>query len=208
MPDGTIDIIRLLKKETVTLRYLNCKQHISLSNTPDSGSIKFALGAEITSSIAYNATAATIKAAFEALTAISEVEITGSWASKYWDIEFKGIQLGQDVSKLTVNTSTLKISTTAITTTISFLGRGRDATGTYLEGIASDYTIYACIQPLNGRDYELLPEADREKEALEIYTKDEIKEDMLLIRNAKTYEINSIEEWYGYYYAWLIKRVT
>lgn len=43
-------------------------------------------------------------------------------------------------------------------------------TGKWIEGSTSDFTIGASVQPLRGKEMELLPEARRESQAYKLYT--------------------------------------
>ncbi len=82
----------------------------------------------------------------------------------------------------------------------------RDALGGWVSEEGKDVDIIGSIQPLSGKDYLLLPERDRQKQVLTIYTKTELVYNDLIIRERQTYEVNQIESWYGFYKALLYRR--
>lgn len=51
----------------------------------------------------------------------------------------------------------------------------RDATGAYVPGTTSTTTIKASVQPLTGKDTNSLPEGERHKDWLKLYTRSELR---------------------------------
>jgi len=68
---------------------VNAKQTVTFTGSISAGHFHLILGAETTGTIAYNADASTIKSAIEALTAVTEVTVTGSIGTAVV-IEFTG----------------------------------------------------------------------------------------------------------------------
>lgn len=207
MPNGHIGSVFLLTKESLTLRSFNCQQKLTFSLVPTQGNFKLTLNGATTGNIPFDANANTVRIALDNIDV--EATVTGDITSGFL-ITFIGSLASQDVSRLVVTDNTLERVVGAVTTSVSivvsFTGRGRDSLGIYQEGSASDTTIVGSVQPLSGEDYRLMPEADRLKDVLELYTKSEIKEEQLIVRNNIIYTINKIELWYGYFYCWLVRR--
>jgi hypothetical protein len=70
-------------------------------------------------------------------------------------------------------------------------------------GTYTDYEMIASIQPINGRELEILPEGQRTKEAVRIYTKfglqqaveqQNVKGDLVSYRG-RQYEVHKVEPW-------------
>ena len=67
----------------------NAIKTLDFSATPDAGSFTLSFRGQVTASIPYNATTAAIKAALEALSTVTSVDVTGSFAAGF-SIEFTG----------------------------------------------------------------------------------------------------------------------
>ncbi len=83
---------------------VNEQQVITLTGTPTGGTFTLTYSGQTTSSIAYNASAATIDAALEALSNIGagDVAVTGA-ASGPWTVTFETALAGTNVSQMTAN---------------------------------------------------------------------------------------------------------
>lgn len=86
----------------------NEKQVVGFAGSPTGGTFTLTFSGQTTGSIAYNASAATLKTALEALSniAVGDVDVTGS-AGGPWTIEFKQAYAATDVSLITGDGSSL-----------------------------------------------------------------------------------------------------
>lgn len=86
----------------------NEKQVITLGNSPTAGTFTLTYSGQTTSGIAYNADAATVDTALEALSNIGsgDVAVTGS-AGGPWTVEFTGTLADTDVALLTADATSL-----------------------------------------------------------------------------------------------------
>ena len=91
-------------------------QTISLSNATG-GTFILGFAGAVTSAIAYNASAAAVQSALEALSAIDPGDITVAKVGSVWTVTFKGQFLSTDVPQLGVNYSGLTGGTCSITIT-------------------------------------------------------------------------------------------
>ena len=98
---------------------LNEIQRFNFSNIPDDGTIRFSYEAEETLNFPWDDNAADLKIAFEALTAIDTVNVTGSFADQFFQIEFvtnfftDGLQPINDITVVASDLS-LGVATTLI----------------------------------------------------------------------------------------------
>jgi len=93
---------------------LNEKQTVTISGSPTGGTFTLSFGGQTTSGIAYNAAAATVEAALEALSTIGagNVRVTGSAGGPY-TVEFI-VELGnQNVAAMTIDITSLTGGTPA-----------------------------------------------------------------------------------------------
>lgn len=193
----------IMEQDTIILRSFNCQQKLAFSQTPTSGSFKITVQGVTTSALAYNVSSASVKTAL--LNAGVDVLVTGSVASGFL-ITFRGCLSGLSIPKIIITDNTLVKSGVVVGITVTYTGNGRDELGVWVEGVVQDVTIKASVQPLSGKDYQLLLEGDRKKEAYEVYTKTAISNEQLIIFRNKTFEINKLEIWSGYYYAIITAR--
>lgn len=56
-----------------------------------------------------------------------------------------------------------------------FAPGSRGSDGRWVEGASTDATIAASVQPLEGRDREILPEGDRQKDGIKVYTTSDLE---------------------------------
>ncbi len=76
----------------------NERQRITLAGTPTGGTFALSFGGKTTAAIAYNASAATVEAAFEALSSVAAGNGTTTGSAGDWTIEFTGALAGTDVA--------------------------------------------------------------------------------------------------------------
>jgi hypothetical protein len=85
-------------------------------------------------------------------------------------------------------------------------------TGLWTRGVASEFTVDAHVQPATRRDVDLLPEGERAREAIAVYTPAELRtsevalglEADTLAWSGRTWEVRRLEDWSaqaGYYRA-------
>lgn len=78
---------------------------------------------------------------------------------------------------------------------ISRTTEGSFSAGVYIPGATSTFTIKGNIQPLSGAEILQLPEADRKRQSMWLYTKEELLENDIITVNGKPYEIHPVEDW-------------
>ncbi len=111
---------------------VNAKQTFSITGTASAGHFHLILDAETTAVIAYDANAAAVKVALEALTAIAEVTVTGTLATGFV-IEFTGTDANKHFNTLTADISALT-GATAYDVTVNQYG---SATETWAAALAA-----------------------------------------------------------------------
>jgi len=99
---------------------VNAKQQVVFDATATAGTFTLTLGTETTSAIAYDADAATIKTAIEALTAVTAVTVTVLAASKSLTIEFTGADASTSFSTFTAGVGSLTSVTSATITVLQY----------------------------------------------------------------------------------------
>lgn len=105
-------------------------QTITPSGTWSAGTYTISYNGYTTSALAYNANAATVAAALNALTSIDTVTVTGGpLSSAALVVTFTGLQAGLDVAMLTINTSSVTGSTPAAS--IAETTKGNQGSGVY-----------------------------------------------------------------------------
>lgn len=84
------------------------KQTVTISGSPTGGTFTLTFNGQTTSAIAYNASAATVEAALEALSTIGQgnVQVTGN-AGGPWTVEFVGQLANQNVAAMTADGASL-----------------------------------------------------------------------------------------------------
>jgi hypothetical protein len=75
---------------------LNEIQRFNFGNVPDDGTITFEYEGEQTLNFPWDDNAADLKIAFEALSSITNVSVTGSFAAQFFEIEFSGPAFDED----------------------------------------------------------------------------------------------------------------
>lgn len=126
----------------------NAKQQITLSATPTGGTFTLILGTEETSAISYDADAAAIKAALEALTAITEVTVTRASLTSIV-IEFTGADAAKAFATIECDDAYFTPSITAAVTVLQY--------GSAVETIAE---CYQAIKDSNDSFYVTLLTTD------------------------------------------------
>jgi len=112
--DGTITLTADTEGKPFTVVFLlgsdtNEIQVITIVGTATGGTFTLTFDGETTGSIAYNASAATVEAALEALSniGVGNVDVTGSAGGPY-TVEFTGALADTDVAKITADTTALE----------------------------------------------------------------------------------------------------
>ena len=71
--------------------------------------------------------------------------------------------------------------------------------GQRVEGTSSTFTARGSVQPITGRELQLVPELDREKENIKIYTETElIDKDVVTRANGLKYQVQAVSDWTPY----------
>ncbi|MCM2372640.1 SdrD B-like domain-containing protein [Aporhodopirellula aestuarii] len=96
----------------------NETQAITIDSATTGGTFTLGFGGQTTTDLAFNADAATVQAALEALSSVSpgDVSVTGGMSDGYVLVEFIGTQAQTDVSDITVNNASLVGGTAAALT--------------------------------------------------------------------------------------------
>lgn len=165
IPQGTVisvsgdSLSRYLTTTTVTLTTgVDAQQKIVFNAVPDAGAftIQSGISDEVTASIAYSASAATIETELNALTDYSDIVVSGNFTTGF-TIDFSGADGKQPQPLLIIDTNTLTISSVAVTGTIttettgSFQGVTNmiaEATGTSY--VANARTLNVIENPITG----------------------------------------------------------
>lgn len=105
---------------------VNAKQRLVLSAIPTSGSFKIGYNGVFSTSIAWNASDATIKTAIQTITGISEVTVA-TLSTTIKTIEFTGVDAGKFFEPLTCDSSLLLAGSSVITNDIEILKEGKPA---------------------------------------------------------------------------------
>lgn len=95
------------------------------------------------------------------------------------------------------------ISRFGTTYTVKRRNAGSYVGGHWQPAGTTEFEIIASIQPLRGKEMELLPEGERSKERVRIYTKSGLQQTIeklaikgdLVSYKGREYEVKSIEEW-------------
>lgn len=98
----------------------NEEQTVAITGAPTGGSFTLTFGAQTTAAIAYNATAATVKAALEALSTIGSGGVTvtgGPLPASAVVVNFGGVNAGTDVALMTATASLTGGTTPAVAVT-------------------------------------------------------------------------------------------
>jgi hypothetical protein len=114
------------------------KQTVTITGSPTGGTFTLTLDGQTTAAIAYNATAATVEAALEALSTIGQgnVQVTGAAGGPY-TVEFVGELADRNVSAMTADGSGLTGGTTpGVTIATATAGVGEVVAGTVVPGFA------------------------------------------------------------------------
>lgn len=121
------------------------------------GTFTVTFGGQTTTAIAYNATAATIKTALEALSSIGtgNVNVTQGPLPGYVDVEFKGTLAATNVALMTLGTGSLTTpTTTTVTTRNSGVPQANEKQSVTLRDTSANglfaLRIYADYPPLQG----------------------------------------------------------
>ncbi|MFJ6608223.1 hypothetical protein [Streptomyces lydicus] len=120
-------------------------QTVTISGSPTGGTFTLTFSGQTTSAIAYNATAATVQAALEALSNVNpgDVTVTGNAGGPY-TVVFAGQYLSDDVSQMTASGSFTGGSSPAVAVTTNTAGGATTASdGTQtLAGFLVDHIFF------------------------------------------------------------------
>ncbi len=76
--------------------------------------------------------------------------------------------------------------------TVKRKAAGAYVNGHYVTGAESNYSALASVQPLSGEEILQLPEADRKRESLKMFTPSEIKVNDTVTRAGRNYEVQKV----------------
>ncbi len=73
---------------------------------------------------------------------------------------------------------------------------GEFENGFFVEGqVDKRFLVRASVQPLSGMERLQVPEGDRNREHINIFTKDDIRVDDTIIYNCREFEVQRIDDW-------------
>ena len=81
------------------------------------------------------------------------------------------------------------------TVTLKRSAAGSYVSGHYVAGTESSSSIDANIQPLPGKEILQLPEADRNRESLKVFSESEILVNDTIVRSSKNYEVQKVADY-------------
>ncbi|MFI0156221.1 hypothetical protein [Streptomyces lydicus] len=120
-------------------------QTVTISGSPTGGTFTLTFSGQTTSAIAYNATAATVQAALEALSNVApgDVTVTGNAGGPY-TVVFGGAYLSDDVAQMTASGSFTGGSSPAVAVTTSTAGGAATASdgSQILAGFLVDHIFF------------------------------------------------------------------
>ncbi|CAB4142614.1 hypothetical protein UFOVP448_22 [uncultured Caudovirales phage] len=122
---GQSEIQTIVFSQTTTVAPQNEKQTIKINNNPTSGTFTLTYSGQTTSGIAYNASAATIQTALEALSNIAPGDVIvsgGPFPNRMITVEFAGTLAATNVDQLTSSAASLGSTTSNLTTATSIQG--------------------------------------------------------------------------------------
>jgi len=202
---GKIGDCELMRVQAAKLLTQDMQQTITFSAVPTVGTWRIGYDHETTTWLDYNADAAAVKAALLLLSGINDIDVGGDYSDGF-EITFQGVDGNTDKMKFEVATSGLKILLVDVTVTVEITGRGYDNLGNYRQGVLTETEISANVQPLTGKEIEQLPEYDKERRHLNLWTKTEITTNDSIEYEDTEFEVNKVELWRGYYRALIIER--
>lgn len=99
-------------------------QRVTLGNVPDDGTVQFDIDGNMTANLAWNDDALLFESYLQSLPNVSDVLVTGSFASQQFDIEFTGVDGKQPWNEMTVVMTDLEDTPTPTTVNISTVTEG------------------------------------------------------------------------------------
>jgi len=82
------------------------------------------------------------------------------------------------------------------TITVTRKAVGSYVNGRWVDGTAADHSVSGNVQPLSGRELQQLPEGDRERQPLKIYTAFALANGDVVTRgDGIEYEVQAVEDW-------------
>lgn len=113
-------------------------QKIEFSNIPDNGSFALDYNAETTPALAWNDDALLLESYLEALTGVSDVLVSGSFAVQQFTVEFSGVDGNKPQPQLVLSSlpaNTLALGASPTTVTISTLQEGQYQANALVSGV-------------------------------------------------------------------------
>ena len=152
-------------------------QTVTITGSPTGGSFTLSFGGSTTANIAYNATAADVRAALEALPTIGDgnVSVTGGpGPGTPFTVTFQGALAARDVAQMTTANSFTGGSGPASAVTTATAGGSSQAIGQKVRPAAASGASSASLAGIVMATLELWPgtvEANKDDAALALYTK-------------------------------------
>ncbi|MEW5803913.1 MAG: DUF3383 family protein [bacterium] len=122
---------------------VNAKQQIVFTGTATAGTWTVTLAGATTAGIAYDAAAAAVKSAIEALASVTEVTVTGTMGTGFV-IEFTGADVNKHFDTFSVSIASLT-GVTAVTVTVLQYGSATETWATALSGVRAFDDSWYCL---------------------------------------------------------------
>lgn len=116
---------------------LNEIQTIALDNVPDNGTVQLDFDGQLTANFAWNDNAAMLEGYLEALSNLADVQVTGSFASQLFTVEFVGADGLAPKNQMTVNANSLALGLTPTNVVINTTQQGRYPASNLKNGLAA-----------------------------------------------------------------------
>jgi len=153
---GTISEFTVCKPDPALVEFLiggsvlltggtNEAQTVTITGTPTGGTFTLTYDGQTTSAIAYNATAATVDAALEALSNLGPGDVTvtgGPGPGAAWVVTFAGTRAGINVPQMTATASLIGGTTPAVAVTTTTSGGGGTVRGYAAPEVNTDPVPY------------------------------------------------------------------
>jgi hypothetical protein len=92
----------------------------------------------------------------------------------------------------------MKLKTEPIT--VMRTSQGEYVAGRYVPGDSQTFEAFGNIQPLNGKELLQLPEGDRDRQAVKIYTAFALENNDTVTRaDGINYEVQAVEDWTAFH---------
>lgn len=147
-PSGNLITLSIIQDKIITPA-VNEQQLIGFSAVPDAGNWAISFNGNATSSLAFNAVAATIQTALRLLPGLSDVTVAGSYAAGF-TVVFAGSAGGINQPLLVISSNTLTATAVAVVVTVTETVAGApavDTTSVVVKG--NDIKIHAAPSSTN-----------------------------------------------------------